>query len=862
MSSNLATIPTPALPATVENKSLRFTPLNEYLVSTARAIEGINADAELERARIIIKMRKFYSGHQVGYVSRVDNRWVDKKKRGDALYVDPVLASFIDINVAQIVKSRPTIKVRARSQDRVDKEQAAQYAEELLKDAQLNLFTADFLQREAKLGLQLSGEAYRITWFDSNVKGTEIRVPIAEKRMVTPQSSAWECPHCGASGELTADISNCPQCGYWNIDKIGAEPFETSVVTGYQDVPAGDVRCESPDPLEMKVIGDGDIASALAVTRDRLIMRGLLESLHKLDEDSRIPSTGTVPSKLKYLQDLRLDSPKSGVRGDEEATTRGGDQFELLHYKEVWLDPAAYGGYEFQKATRLPELSKPEGKRTLAKKGQKLEEISNERGHYRDGAYFAMVGDQVLDIYPCDKKKHLEHCVNNIGEGFHGLGEWDLLPLQEQKNVLRSLMFAKEKFDSLSPTLVRTEWVDPQKLAEARSSPNAIVPVTNMPAEAPLANAAARIDTGRPLTGAYQLDEIIGQSMQYRTGASTLETGAPDMIGRNKTATAVNAAQVQAEGRRGPMLQLRAEMERRQAYQILQLRKDNWPEEMYASLDKKVGGDAGRWFRQSDIYRDFVIEIVPESWWPQTAEQRKADLAALYAVADPTNPQIIKALWSRATELHGRGLDLNAYQSDRIEARIRLERLREVAEFVEKGSGVPVYDQQGVPVGSMINLAIEKARLVPELTITSENGDPICTNPILDRHDEYIEAYSSWLLTSEGRDASPFVRAVVNRVIVRHYDGKVQFTQFMQQEEMKANAPQMAAQEQMMAAQHEQERAEMAEAEQSSKQDMIIQALGEQAIKETDREHEAGVKMKLAEHQAKLAPKDKPKKST
>jgi hypothetical protein len=334
------------------------------------------------------------------------------------------------------------------------------------------------------------------------------------------------------------------------------------------------------------------------------------------------------------------------------------------------------------------------------------------------------------------------------------------------------------------------------------------------------------------------------------------------MIGRNKTATAVNAAQVQAEGRRGPMLQLRAEMERRQAYQILQLRKDNWPEEMYASLDKKVGGDAGRWFRQSDIYRDFVIEIVPESWWPQTAEQRKADLAALYAVADPTNPQIIKALWSRATELHGRGLDLNAYQSDRIEARIRLERLREVAEFVEKGSGVPVYDQQGVPVGSMINLAIEKARLVPELTITSENGDPICTNPILDRHDEYIEAYSSWLLTSEGRDASPFVRAVVNRVIVRHYDGKVQFTQFMQQEEMKANAPQMAAQEQMMAAQHEQERAEMAEAEQSSKQDMIIQALGEQAIKETDREHEAGVKMKLAEHQAKLAPKDKPKKST
>lgn len=861
MSTNLAAVPSSELPASVESRSLRFVDFKQYLINTAVKIEGIDADAELEKARLVVKMRKFYSGHQVGYVSKVDNRWVDKKKRGDALYVDPVLASFIDINVAQIVKSRPTIKVTARSNERVDKEQSALYAQELLKDAQQQIFTANFLQREAKLGLQLSGEAYRITSFVKNIRGTEVRVPITESITVTPQQSAWACPACDASGDvnqtnkeqLDKKSFTCPQCGYWNVDQIGAQSFTAPVITGYQDVPAGDVRCESPDPLEMKVIGDGDIGDALAVTRDRLIRRGILETEYP---NITIPSTSTVPIKLQYVQNLKLDSPQSGIRGEAQESSKGGEQFELLHFKEVWLDVAAYGGYVFQKDTRLPELGKPENERTLVTKGTKFEDVKNKRGSFRNGAYYVKVGDQILDIWPCDKRKHLTHCVNNIGEGFHGLGEWDLLPLQEQKNTLRSLMFAKEKFDSLSPTMVRTEWVDPQKLSQARSVPNGIIPVSNMPAEAPLEAAVARVQPGNAVSGAYELDQIIANSMQYRTGANTLESGAPDMVGKQKTATAVNAAQNQSEGRRGPMLQLRAEMERQQAYQILTLRQENWPEQMYEALDKKVGGDAGKWFRESDIHRDYKIEIVPESWWPQTVEQRKDDLTALFTVADPTNMQVRKALWNRATDLYGRGLDLNSYESDKVEARIRLERVRQVAEFVEKGSGVPVYDQRGAPVSSMLDLCLEKAKLIPELGTVDGNGEPICTNAILDRHDEYIDAYSSFLLTSEGRSASPFVRAVINKIIIKHYDGKAIFAQFMQSEQLKAQAPAMAAQEQMANEQQQQQSAQQAQTDAQSKQNMIEQALGQQALTERDREHQAQTdiakKQSEAEIQARL----------
>ncbi len=853
MSANQTSLPTPEVPRSPLDRVGRFTDFRLYLINTAEKIESINSDAEMDRLRLIVKMRKFYSGHQVGYVSKVDNRWVDKKKRGDALYVDPILASFIDINVAQIVKSRPTIKVTAKSVDRVDKEQSALYAQELLEDAQQALFTADFLQKEAKLGLQLSGEAYRITSFDPHVKGTEIRIPITKKKMVEPTAAAWDCPACNSQGPLDEEAKRqfnegsfkCPNCQYWKVDQVKGEPFETSVVTGYEDRPAGDVRCESPDPLEMKVVGGEEgIGEALAVTRDRLIMRGILEAEYP---KVKIPSTGTVPLKLQYVQNLKLDAPQAGLRGDDDTVpSKGGEQFELLHFKEVWLDVMAYGGYVFEKDTRLPELSKPKSERTLVKAGTKFEDVTNERGSFKYGCYYLKVGNEILDIFPNDKRNNLTHCVNNIGEGFHGLGEWDLLPLQEQKNVLRSLMFAKEKFDAFSPTLVRTPWVDPQKLAQARSVPNALVPVANMPDDRPLSYAVERVQPGQSVSGAYELDGIIGNSMQYRTGASSLETGAPDMIGKNKTATAVNAAQMMSEGRRGPMLQLRAEMERQQAYQILQLRKDNWPEQMYETLDKKVGGDAGAWFRKSDIRRDFKIEIVPESWWPQTAEQRKEDLAALFAVADPMNPQVRKALWNRATELHGRGLDLNSYQSDKIEARIRLERLRQVAETLEGASKnpetpLPIYDPQGSPVMTMVNVAIEKARLIPELPAVDKDGEVLSCNYLLDRHEEYIDAYTSWLLTSEGRAASPFVRAVINRVIVKHYDGRVEQAQFQQMQEMAVQAPQQQAQQEAMAAQQQETEAQLAEAEDQGAADQIEQAIGEQAMKEKDREHAAQV---------------------
>jgi hypothetical protein len=70
--------------------------------------------------------------------------------------------------------------------------------------------------------------------------------------------------------------------------------------------------------------------------------------------------------------------------------------------------------------------------------------------------------------------------------------------------------------------------------------------------------------------------------------------------------------------------------------------------------------------------------------------------------------------------------------------------------------------------------------------------------------------------------------------------------------ELAAKAPQMAVQEQMASQQKEQQAAEMAQAENQAKEDTVMQALGEHALAQDDREHQAEVEADLLSHQAML----------
>lgn len=809
----------PVEPNSALKPQKQFVPLPQFLLNTGRHIDNIDPESEMDRLRMVVKLRKFYVGDQIGSFSRKANEPLVWKRRGkDApLYVDPQLSFHVDTNLATIVKSRPEIDVLARSEERVDKTEAARYAKALYEDVQREMLKASFMQREGK-HLLLAGEAYRHTYFSRNVEGTEVKVPVSEQKMVEPSNSIYECPDCDHEGKLTPEVKGaidanefpCPECGYEKVNVVETEAFETSVITGYKEVPAGDVFCESPDPLEMKASNYAfTVKDSPYLSRDRLIMRGILETIFKRDD---IPSTA-VPMRLQWQKDTKDASQGTGEIGTVETPEKaaGGEQFELLHFKEVWLDPCLYNSYMFEENAKLPDG-------TEIPKGTKLIDLKTKRGSFKEGLYFCSVGNVVLDIYPQDKARHWVHTCYLQTDGFHGIGLNHLVPLQEQRNELRSLQFASVMRDSVSQTLFRAAWLEGGKLP---NKPGAMVPVVNIPDEAPLNAAVARVQGTNGVPEAYSLDEVLSNSMLNLSGANSLSStgNAPD-IKSLSTATGVMAAQENSNTRVGPPLQLIAEMQVEQAYQILELRQQNWPEEMYKSFDHKVGGDAGRWFRESNIRRDFRIEAVPGSWAPQSETRARVDFDAYLRIVLPlvgTDPQLIKQVLKKAGDLYGRDLNIEDYSSDKVEAQIRLERLKEVANFLEKESGVNVYEVDGTPAISMVQLALEKSDLIPE-----KPND--CVDILWDRHDQYIDAYTTYLKTSAGREATPFARAIISTCAMRHISAKTEQAQLMKQEEMKTMQPEIDAQKAQEAQQ--QERA-------------VLEATGQQMLTERDREHEA-----------------------
>jgi hypothetical protein len=738
-------------------RQVTYVDLETWLKNVDRQIESINAEGELERLRIITKMRRFCAGEQIGRFNR-QNRWENKKKQSDALYVDPVLSAFVDTNVATRMKSRPRLKFTARAEDRIDKSEAARYAQELWEDFSRQSFPASVRERENK-NLEVCGDTFCFLYFDPQAEGTEVQMPVTEKRTVKPSFSSWHCPDCGSEGQVSpsADVTDgkhpCTKCGYQSASVTGAQPFEAEIEVGYEDVPAGDARAMFPDPVTVKVIGSkGKIADALVVGWDALVMRGVLEELYT--DQTFTASASTLPPAL-----------------DDEGkeSRRGGEQFELILVKRRWLSPLLFGGYTFQKETKLPK-----GKTIPA--GTKLKDL------YPKGAYFCLAGGKLVDIYEQSIGSCWVHCPNVTTEGFRGLGSWDLIPMQEMINELVSLQFAIEMYDSLSPTLYRTGKINPKKIP---NKPAAMVAVSNLDDDQPLSSAMTRVGGGGGQSQAAALREQIAGSMQMRYGSWSAQGGAPDLK-QQGTATGAAIVQENAMGRMAPSLALQAEMEAERAYIVLELRQENWVEEMYETHDRKVGGDAGAWFRECDVRRDIRIEVVPESYYPQTEAQRRDDYQSLLRVAMMLqangDPAVAANLFKRGVELYGSGLVLEEFQNDRVEARIRLERLRQVAKFLESESGVPVYDESGAVLPQMVSLVLQKANLIPE-----EAGQAVSIK--LDRHDQFVENYAGWLLTSEGRGATAFERAVIKQVIEEHRYGSVEQQQYMKTLQYQAQIP-------------------------------------------------------------------------
>jgi hypothetical protein len=182
-----------------------------------------------------------------------------------------------------------------------------------------------------------------------------------------------------------------------------------------------------------------------------------------------------------------------------------------------------------------------------------------------------------------------------------------------------------------------------------------------------------------------------------------------------------------------------------------------------------------------NIRQDLAITVAQDSWMPRTETQKQVGLqtflaltAQIIAAKAQTDPKILDEVLRRANEIYGGGIDFNDFQKDATEAQLRLDKLREVGEFVESQFGPMLYDPMtGAPTPDAIVLAFQQTAELLRLThIPDESGADIFAalplDVMFDNHPEFQEAYTDWLNTADGRAASLFVRTLVHELAVYH----------------------------------------------------------------------------------------------
>lgn len=702
-----------------------------------------NSERSWERRRQTVKLRKMVLGEYYGIFDKTRG-WVSGRNDGDGIYYDPSVATFIDTLVAQLVKSKPKKLCTARVPEMVDKREAARVAENLLAMDDDQDFTPKRQQREWKWNLLTAGETYRITFFNTNKPGCGVNREVYERVEIPGGDEAHFCVLCD-----TTSVSNdgsCAGCGNPQVDSYQTQGTTVTVKKGSKFEQIGDTDYDIPDALEMTVIGETDeIGGALIVMRDRMIPRCVLEDALG---QSGLPDTDT-PDRLTYKQLF-----------DGKAQSDALPQFRLLHYQEFWIAPAVYASY------KLPQDTKTKG-------GDVIPAGESAKPAFPEGMYFSRIKTEIYNLYPQSAAECITHSVNAIGEGFHGQGEWDLNELGDQLTEAKSMKMSSMLLDSTHPLLIREGVVD------GNDFENKYGQIVTVPSDL---NSVQLDDMMRRVPGeglpdqAYELGTELKGQMQQRVAAFSTQSDAPDVKAMG-TATGIAAITENTLGRRGPALALYAQMEVEQAYQKLEMRQKYWPKKMYSTLATDLGDDAVKWFIDCNIRQDINISVVPESWMPQTDAQKKSGLQTYLQIAGQliaakNDPKMLDDILRKTNEVFGAGLDLGEYESENVEAQLRLDKLRDVGQFVEKQFGDHMYDAGGNVSDDVLMLTYKQTAEMLRIVHRPSDAQDIFANlPIdvmFDDHAEFENSYTDWLGTAEGRAASSFVRLLVRQLAEYH----------------------------------------------------------------------------------------------
>jgi hypothetical protein len=831
-----------------------YGPILDFLKNTCKKVEDEDEQANLKIRAQQNKCQAYYDDRQYGKINDRTGEWEDTPY--DPNYFRPIDNKYKEqVDKLQMEMARSSVDLNVEAVDQTDsaKREAAEFLKSRIDANRKRLFTQrpEFILSE-NMSLLLKTITYRYTYFDRNAEdGPKERRPkfaptsIGEERSLTVCAVCRE-PRTDSRIETTDPLNDelphpCRNCGSQSVKTLTTSPVELTLPNGEEEVPAGLVRCVHADPTMVKVSLNArmmDIKSSPYLIWTQMVERGKLE---KMFPNNVIPSSGNDSDRQAEYRRENETAVSNSSDSSSSVEVRGGEQFEKLKFKLIWLDRWIYEDYQHDQPQKLPN-------------GKILPPNTPLGPFVPEGMCLAVVNNTPLMAWNEDKNKKWSVRVYGLREhALHGAGTNALLPIQLTLNDLLGYRIANVYYNTFRREFIRQGAISGDQLPKLTE----VGVINNVDEGANLVGNAYGQAPPMPLPPEVaNLSEEQRGSLQEQAGTSSMSTvGTSAQQEGLGTATGIAYMRDQAVGRMGPNLMLGAAQEVETAFQIGEHEQNNYSrQQLLAFAGLRPGKPAGNLgyteagvdaFINSDIRADFLITPTPGSWMPVTEQEKKADALAMANVSGKVeNPEVL----ANIAKVLKQPMQVGGFNATQREAARRIE---------EFGKVVQLLTSRGY------------AEATPEMAqVVLQSATNAQISVEMDNHQAHRDFLADWWVSDEARNAPPLLKLVVETRSIEHKDAMVQSAQDANSRAIETKIPEKVAevasnqidaeQQQAMASQQAEAQMEQAGVQQAMEQQAAQGELEKKAVENElnaqDREHQLTIDMVDREHEAAMNP--------
>jgi hypothetical protein len=650
---------------------------------------------------------------------------------------------YLDNVVVKWVQSQADLVVRP-SKDTDQAILGARADDIIIEHYENKWYTPFFKQREARLALT-TGNFVRRLYYCYDLPG-KARKPIYGIEKLGG-GGVSNCADCGWSGDMMEAERGCPQCGSQNVIAEPVPVVEAQSLQGMEEYEAGDIACESIPLWNLRWDLNESLENSSWVIYNRRIRKDVLRG--QLQGKIKIEGGTTNDQGLEAIQALVYAGPAVGGRSSGGFLNRTDDkEAAYTDLTEMWLDPTLYGYIDLKEPVQ-----------TLA--GQEIP-AGPLVDTFPDGMCVMGI-DEMRTILYLYNEHHRDHFV--AGQ-YHldpvagaGDGAVDVIEVQRQFNIGNSQIFTQIRSQATPAVLYDKDLISGDEM-DYLGHPELNVPVdlSRLPDQRSIQQAVHQLQPGQlPGHVTEYVHQFLNNMFQLTAHTTDFSGGLPGV--NNTTATGAQIGSALAQSLHAPQLQLLAEVNKRTAELALKLFHKYCKDERYLRLAGKNDAEYGLWIKGSDVDTDVVIEIVPESWLPQSGfekRERLKEFIQFFGGADGlsqamvNHPQMVGEL----VKLTDVSLDLGDWDSAIRMGRRRIEQMK---------VQLPTVMQQAAGMPPEMMMQLQAQGIDPAMVLAKSLMDGIQPPPDIreNGHEAAAAYYREWLTTDEGLKADKILYTAV-----------------------------------------------------------------------------------------------------